>query len=77
MAKTNNPKIRIETEEDFINFPKFSNSLKKFMLTYPDGITKDSIIAKALLLTEEEVETRYQEYIAKTRLELGLKDGKD
>lgn len=75
MAKTVDPKIRIETEEDFINFPKFSNSLKKLMNTYPDGVPKDSVIAKALLITEEEVEARYQAYVQKAREQMGLEDG--
>jgi len=46
---------RICTEEDFINYPRFNNSLKKLMHRHPNGV-KTEVICKALNMTEEEVE---------------------
>ena len=67
-------KSKIETEEDFINYPKFSNSLKKLVAKYPDGV-EDSVIAKVLMLTEEEVQALFKKYVEETRKRLGLTDG--
>jgi hypothetical protein len=75
MSKNNNDaKLRVKFEEDFINYPKFSNSLKKLISKYPDGV-EDEVIAKALILSKEEVKARYESYIKLTREMLGVSDG--
>jgi len=71
MNKNNDVKLKIQAEEDFINYPKFSNSLKKLMAKYPDGL-EDEVIAKALLLPVEEVRSRFAEYITEARKRMGL-----
>jgi len=75
MNKNNNEiaKLKIKFEEDFINYPKFSNSLKKLTEKYPDGV-EDEVIAKALMITKEEVKTRYEKYIKLTREALGVSE---
>jgi len=72
MSKNNNLKEKIVTDEDFINYPKFSNSLKELMQRYPDGV-EDEVIAKALMIPKEEVQKIFQSFIQKTRSKLGIK----
>lgn len=74
MSKNNEVKIKIQEEEDFINYPKFSNSLKKLIAKYPDGV-EDEIIAKALMIPVEEVQGRFAKYIAEARRRMGVDDG--
>jgi hypothetical protein len=74
MSKNNEVKIKIQDEEDFINYPKFSNSLKKLMAKYPDGV-EDEIIAKALMIPLEEVQGRFASYISEARKRMGVDDG--
>lgn len=57
---------RILNEEDFIRSTKFNNSLFKLRVKWPDG-AEDDLIAKVLLMTEEEVEKIYQEALAMIR----------
>jgi len=73
MSKSNDMKTKIQAEEDFINYPKFSNSLKKLMAKYPDGV-EDEIIAKALMIPVEEVQGRFASYIAEARKRLGVEE---
>jgi hypothetical protein len=73
MSKNNDVKNKICTEEDFINYPKFSNSISKLLAKYPDGV-EDEVIAKALLIPKEEVEAKFQEYIQTCRARMGEDD---
>jgi hypothetical protein len=57
---------RIATEEDYIRCPKFDNSLNKFIAENSDG-TENSIIARLLMMTEEEVEKTYREAVQMLR----------
>lgn len=57
---------RIMTEEDYIRCPKFGNSLSKFINKNADGV-KDEIIARLLLIEEEEVMRLYNEAIVMLR----------
>ena len=59
-------KAKIETEEDYIRSPKFSNSLEKFLNRNSEGV-ENSVIARVLMLTEEEVEKIHQEAIQMLR----------
>lgn len=69
MADKDEMKKRIIEDEDYIRAPKFSNSLAKFLAKNPDG-SKDHIIAKLLLMSEEEVEKIYQEAVHELREEM-------
>jgi hypothetical protein len=64
-------KLKIEEDEDFIDYPKFKNSLKKLAERYPDGVGNETI-AKVLNMTEEEVEDTYQGAIKKLQAKLGV-----
>ena len=68
---TEEKKKRINTEEDFIDYPKFKNSVKKLIEKYPDGV-EDETIAKVLLMTEEEVNEIYLDSIEKIKNKLGV-----
>jgi len=61
---------KIETEEDWIDSPKYNNSIRYLIeKKYPDG-APDDVIAKVMLMTEEEVEEIYQLCIKKLRKSL-------
>jgi hypothetical protein len=64
-------KEKIENDPDFINYPKFGNSLKKAMDANPNGLS-DETIQKMLLMTQEEIDTTYESAIMKLRTHLGL-----
>lgn len=63
-------KDRIETDPDFINAPRFDNSMKK-ALAERDGFG-DRVIAQMLQIKEKEVKEIYQSAILKLRAILGL-----
>lgn len=67
--KNNKIKHRIENEIDFVNSPRYENSLKKLMEKNPDGITEDKI-AKAMLMEEKEVLDTLISAISKLKLYL-------
>lgn len=58
---------RISAEEDFIALKRFNYSLKMFLERYPDGSPNNRIIAQALMMTEDDVESLYQEILEKLR----------
>lgn len=63
-------KHKINNQEDFIDYPKYQNSIKKLIEEkYPEG-APDDVIAKALNISEEEVEEIYQSAIKKLQAEL-------
>jgi hypothetical protein len=55
---------KIIENEDYIRCPKFDNSLNKFTNNQKnsEGV-KNSTIARLLMMTEEEVEVKYQEAV--------------
>lgn len=57
---------RIAVEEDYIRCPKFVNSLNKFIAKNSEGV-KNNVIARLLMMTEEEVEKVYQEAVQMLR----------
>ena len=57
---------RIMQEEDYVRCPKFSNSLTKFIARNSEGVD-DVVIARLLMMPEEEVKKIYEEAIAKLR----------
>ena len=52
----------IATDKDFISSKKFNNSLELLLKRYPDGCP-NYLIASCLMITEEEVEARYNNII--------------
>ena len=57
-------KRKMEEEEDYIDYPKFKNSIKKLIDKYPDGVDNE-VIAKVLNMSIEEVEADYANAIKK------------
>ena len=62
---------KIKKDEDYIYYPRLSNSLKKLIDKNPDGVDNKRI-AKVLLMEEEEVEEVFGKAILKLRKALGL-----
>lgn len=52
-------KDAIAKDKDFIALPRFQCSLRRFVDRYPDGAPNSIAIAKALCLSEDEVERIY------------------
>ena len=65
-------KEKIETDPNFIGIRRFRYSLQELESRYPDG-APDHIIAAALRMTQEEVDTLYVGLIKKIRQEVGVK----
>lgn len=65
-------KIKIQNEEDFIYSPAFKNSLNSLLSNpkYQDGV-ETAYAAKVLILSEEEMESIYQEAVVALRKALG------
>lgn len=55
-------KKRVLEETDFIKSKKYGNSLNKY-LANNDGVLTDSVVARLLMLSEEEVEEIYKECV--------------
>jgi len=64
-------KNKILEEDDYIDYPKFKNSIKKLIEKYPDGVDND-VISKVLLISKEEVEEAYSSAIKKLQDSLGV-----
>ena len=64
-------KFKVNEDEDFIDYPKFKNSLNKLIEKYPEGVDQETI-AKVLMMTTEEVEETYASAIKKLQLALGV-----
>ena len=63
---------KIETEEDFIKYPKLNNSLVRFLDEHPNGVD-DATIARLMAMTEEQVEELYQQALVELRKSMGIK----
>jgi hypothetical protein len=59
-------KKKIEQEPDFIDSPRYDNSLSKFVLAKIEGVD-DKTVAKLLHMTEEEVRDSMVRVIDKIR----------
>lgn len=75
MTATNDRNIqaRLEGEPDFVNLKRFKFSLRKLEERYPDGCP-DHIIAAALNLTEEDVQTHHNRIVQALRAKMGVQD---
>lgn len=63
---TEEKKLKLTQEEDYIDCPKFNNSIKQLIEKNPDGIS-DEMIAKVLNMSIEDVEKTYQNAIKKLK----------
>lgn len=63
--------MKIAEEDDYVRCPKCGNSIDKFMSKNPDGV-EDSVIARLLLTTEENVVKTHEETVRILRE--GMKD---
>ncbi len=61
---------KILEDEDFINSKKFGNSLANMVSKMPDDGVENSVIAKVLMLTEEQVSELYEESVEQLRKDL-------
>jgi hypothetical protein len=61
-----NIKDKILMDGDFVDMPKFGNSLNKMLDAYPDGVP-ETLIKKALHLTQKELDDIYNCAIIKLR----------
>jgi methionyl-tRNA synthetase len=59
---------KIEEDRDFVNLSKYGFSLKKLLEKFPEGGVPDNIAAKALGISEEELEDLYQQTVARLRV---------
>lgn len=66
----------LKTDKDFVYAKRFGNSLKALLERYPDGCPLH-IIAGAMIMTEDEVETMYAQTIAKLRVSMGVTDDEE
>ena len=69
MTKEEEIKKKILEDRDFINIKRFDYSLNKLLDRYEDGVP-GRVIAQALLISEEEVESLYEQVLVKLRKRL-------
>jgi hypothetical protein len=62
---------RLDEEPDFVNAKRYDYSLAQLEERYPDG-APDNIIANAMMIEEEEVETTYGRLVDKFRDLMGV-----
>ena len=62
----NDETSKLNTDPDYINLPKYGYSLKKFLSNHPHGTT-DSMICKALCISQKELEDLYRSAILKLK----------
>lgn len=58
--------MSVSSDPDYIALARYDNSLTKLLERYPDGCP-DHVAAKALGLTEEEYQARYEAIVARIR----------
>lgn len=67
-----NSKDQILNNPDYIQSPRYKNSIKSILEAYPEGLDNKTI-ARILMMSEEELEKTYQEAIKE--LQKSLKKG--
>jgi hypothetical protein len=65
--------LKIANDPDFINSPKYNNSLASLLEDNPEGVS-DSVICKTLCLSQEELLRIYNCAILKLRMAYGIND---
>lgn len=59
-------KHKILKQEDFIDYPKFKNSIKKLIEKYPNGVDEETI-CKVLNISKEEYQKEWKTLISTVR----------
>jgi len=62
---------KIETDEDFINYPRYGNSIKNLVENNPNGVDNKKI-SKALMMSEQQVEDTFRSALGKIRKIMGV-----
>lgn len=60
----------LNSDPDYIRSPKYDNSLNKLLEVNPNGVP-DSTICKVLKISQEELDSLYQNVILKLRAGIG------
>lgn len=64
-------KSRINNDEDFINYPRYGNSIRNLVENNPNGVDNKKI-SKALMISEQEVEDAFRSALVKIRKIMGM-----
>jgi hypothetical protein len=67
---------KIMEDEDYINSAKYDNSLTVFEKKHPEG-AKDEVIAKSLMITEEELKLQFEGLLDTVRKKMNIEDIND
>lgn len=62
---------KIQNDVDFIDFPKYNNSMKELLGHYPNGVP-DTVICKALHITPETLDKTYKTAMRKLKKSFGV-----
>ncbi len=65
--------VLIYTDKDFIPMRRSGYSVTTLVERYPEGVP-DHIVAKALMMNEDDIEPEYQRIVAKLRVLMGVED---
>lgn len=57
---------KIHTDPDYINAPKYANSLKRLLAKFPNGV-EPQIIAEVMMINLSDVQAEYQKVVLKLR----------
>ena len=64
--------LRLKTEPDFVNLPRYDFSLAKLLSKFPDG-APNRVMASALCISEDELLKLQAEVIKKLRRAMGVR----
>lgn len=62
---------KVKHDPDFVYLKRFNYSIQELLERYPEG-APDRLIAQGLLLTEEELDTLYENILEKLRRAMGV-----
>lgn len=71
-VKTDDMKTMIERDPDYVASKRFGYSLTNLLKRHPDGCP-DRIIANVLMITEDELDLRYEKIVQQLRDHMGVK----
>lgn len=64
---TEEARQKVLEDPDFILLPRFECSIAKLLRRYPEGTVPDRYIAQGLLITEDDVQAKYEAVVKKLR----------
>jgi DNA-binding NarL/FixJ family response regulator len=70
---TSEARLKAKQDPDFINLKRFDYSIEKLLERYPEG-APNKLIAQGLMLSEDEVDTIFNNIILKLRHSIGVTD---